>query len=51
MGRVAVFAEGMMFSSQVEAKTGKTYGLRSLGAEQNEQLLRNLIAWLASADE
>lgn len=50
-GRVAVFAEGMMFSSQIDAKTGKTYGLRSLGAEQNEQLLRNLIAWLASADE
>jgi hypothetical protein len=46
-GRVAVFAEGMMFSSQIEAKTGKKYGLQSKGAEQNEQFLLNVIHWLS----
>lgn len=48
-GRVAVFAEGMMFSSQVDTKTGKTFGLASKGAEQNEAFLLNTMAWLAGA--
>ncbi|WDE10396.1 DUF4350 domain-containing protein [Thalassomonas haliotis] len=48
-GRVAVFAEGMMFSSQLDAKTGKTLGLASKGAEQNEIFLLNVMGWLAGA--
>ncbi|MEP2653761.1 MAG: DUF4350 domain-containing protein [Paraglaciecola sp.] len=46
-GRVAVFAEGMMFSSQVTVSTGKKYGLVSDGAEQNEQFLLNIMHWLS----
>ena len=46
-GRLAVFAEGMMFSSQLDAKTQKVYGMRSVGAEQNERFLLNLMLWLA----
>jgi hypothetical protein len=46
-GRVAVFAEGMMFSSQLTVKTGKKYGLLSKGAEQNEQFLLNVMHWLS----
>ncbi|MEP0354529.1 DUF4350 domain-containing protein [Paraglaciecola sp.] len=46
-GRVAVFAEGMMFSSQVTVSTGKKYGLVSVGAEQNEQFLLNIMHWLS----
>ncbi|TQF70041.1 DUF4350 domain-containing protein [Pseudoalteromonas luteoviolacea] len=46
-GRVAVFAEGMMFSSQLDANTGKTLGLASKGAEQNEAFLLNVMGWLA----
>jgi len=46
-GRVAVFAEGMMFSSQLDTKTGKKYGLTSKGAEQNERFLLNVMHWLS----
>ncbi|WP_125558193.1 DUF4350 domain-containing protein [Pseudoalteromonas rubra] len=49
-GRVAVFAEGMMFSSQVDSKTGKKYGLASAGAEHNEGFLLNVMSWLARAE-
>ena len=49
-GRLAVFSEGMMFSSQLDAKTGEKYGLRSSGAEQNEQFLLNVMHWLAGTD-
>lgn len=49
-GRVAVFAEGMMFSSQLDTTTGKTHGLRSAGAEQNEQFLLNVMHWLAGVE-
>jgi len=48
-GRIAVFAEGMMFSSQLDTKTGKTFGLASKGAEQNERFLLNVMYWLAGA--
>ncbi|WP_420934878.1 DUF4350 domain-containing protein [Alteromonas sp. A081] len=48
-GRIAVFAEGMMFSSQLDTKTGKTFGLASKGAEQNEEFLLNVVGWLAGA--
>lgn len=46
-GRVAVFSEGMMFSSQVEVKTGDKFGLTSPGADQNELFLLNVMAWLS----
>jgi len=46
-GRVAVFAEGMMFSSQLDTKTGKKYGLTSMGGEQNEMFLLNVMHWLS----
>ncbi|QJR80350.1 DUF4350 domain-containing protein [Alteromonas pelagimontana] len=46
-GRIAVFAEGMMFSSQLDTKTGKRYGLSSNGAEQNEAFLLNVMHWLS----
>lgn len=45
-GRVAIFAEGMMFSSQYDAQTNKKYGLRSPGAEHNEYFLLNVMHWL-----
>jgi len=48
-GRVAVFSEGMMFSSQLIVSTGKKYGLVSDGAEQNEQFLLNVMHWLSKA--
>lgn len=46
-GRIAVFAEGMMFSSQLDHATGKTLGLSSVGAEQNEAFLLNVMHWLS----
>jgi len=46
-GRVAVFSEGMTFSSQITVSTGKKYGLVSDGAEQNEQFLLNVMHWLS----
>lgn len=49
-GRVAVFAEGMMFSSQLMTKTGKKLGLRAIGAEQNEEFLLNIMHWLADTE-
>lgn len=49
-GRIAVFAEGMMFSSQVDTKSGKKYGFTSPGAEQNEQFLLNTMHWLVRGE-
>jgi hypothetical protein len=46
-GRVAVFSEGMAFSSQLIVSTGKKHGLVSGGAEQNEQFLLNVMHWLS----
>jgi len=46
-GRVAIFAEAMMFTSQFIVSTGKKRGLRSSGAEQNEQFLLNVMHWLS----
>ena len=50
-GRVAVFSEGMMFSSQLIKNTGKKHGLRSPGAEQNEAFLLNIMHWLANSSK
>ena len=44
-GRVAIFAEGMMFSSQRNIKTNKVHGLRSCSAEQNARFLLNVMSW------
>jgi hypothetical protein len=41
-GRVAVFGEASMFTSQIDIRTGKVGGFGGLvadGAEQNEQFL------------
>jgi hypothetical protein len=46
-GRVAVFADGMMFSSQLVVSTGTKWGLLSVDAEQNEQFLLNVMHWLS----
>lgn len=46
-GRVAIFSEGMAFSSQLIVSTGKKQGLVSIGAEQNEQFLLNVMHWLS----
>lgn len=46
-GRVAVFAEGMMFSSQLDTKAGAKFGFTSAGAEQNERFLLNVMHWLS----
>jgi hypothetical protein len=46
-GRVAVFSEASMFTSQVHTPTGNKLGLVSNGAEQNEQFLLNVMHWLS----
>ena len=46
-GRVAVFSEAMMFTSQVHIPTGEKHGLVSKGAEQNERFLLNVMHWLS----
>lgn len=46
-GRLAVFSEAMMFTSQVHVPTNKKYGLVSEGADQNEQFLLNVMHWLS----
>ncbi|CAH9049971.1 hypothetical protein PSECIP111951_00090 [Pseudoalteromonas holothuriae] len=48
-GRVAVFAEASMFTSQVYVPTGKKLGLVSKSAEQNERFLLNVMYWLSRA--
>lgn len=45
-GRVAVFSEAMMFTSQIYIPTGEKHGLVSEGARQNEQFLLNVMHWL-----
>ncbi len=46
-GRIAVFAETAMFTSQLILSSGETLGLTSAGAEQNEQFLLNVMHWLS----
>jgi hypothetical protein len=45
-GRLAVFGEAAMFSSQLKGKDKIPFGLRSPDADQNLTFLRNLISWL-----
>lgn len=44
-GRVVVFGEAGMFSAQVSVR-GSKMGMSAEGAEQNQQLLLNVIHWL-----
>ena len=46
-GRIAVFGEAAMFTSQTDGKTNTASGLVSKGAEQNEQFLLNIMHWLS----
>lgn len=45
-GRVAVFGEAAMFSSQLKGPDKIPFGLRSPDADQNLAFLRNIIDWL-----
>lgn len=45
-GRVAVFGEASMFTAQFSEKSQSLDGLRTKGAEQNEQFLINVMHWL-----
>lgn len=47
-GRVAVFGEAAMFTSQVYVPTGEVLGLTSKGAEQNERFLLSVMLWLSN---
>ena len=46
-GRVTVFSEAMMFTSQLYVPTGEKMGLVSRGAEDNEQFLLNIMHCLS----
>jgi hypothetical protein len=48
-GRIAVFGEAAMFSSQVMGKSSPPFrfGFTAKGAEQNKQFILNLMQWLA----
>ncbi len=48
-GRVAVFAEGAMFTAQRTAR-GRAIGLNVPAARQNRQLLLNVLHWLVHSD-
>jgi hypothetical protein len=48
-GRIAVFGEAAMFSSQIIGKSNPPFrfGFTAKGAEQNKQFILNLMQWLA----
>lgn len=46
-GRIAVFSEAMMFTSQLIVSSNEKRGLVSVGAEQNERFLLNVMHWLS----
>jgi hypothetical protein len=46
-GRVAVFGEAAMFTAQWAGQGTGWFGLRSSGAEQNQQFLLNVAHWLS----
>ena len=48
-GRVAVFGEAAMFSAQVAGPKQQPMGMNAPGAEQNHQLLLNVMHWLTRA--
>lgn len=47
-GRIAVFGEAAMFTAQI-SRNGTPMGMNAPGAEENQQLLLNIIHWLARA--
>jgi hypothetical protein len=48
-GRVAVFGEAAMFSAQLAGPKQEPMGMNAPGAEQNHQLLLNVMHWLSRA--
>jgi hypothetical protein len=48
-GRVAIFGEAAMFSAQVAGPKQVPMGMNAPGAEQNHQLLLNVMHWLTRA--
>jgi hypothetical protein len=48
-GRVAVFGEAAMFSAQLAGPERQPMGMNAPGAEQNHQLLLNVMHWLSRA--
>ncbi len=48
-GRVAVFGEAAMFSAQLAGPKQRPMGMNAPGAEQNHQLLLNVMHWLSRA--
>jgi hypothetical protein len=48
-GRVAVFGEAAMFSAQLAGAKQRPMGMNAPGAEQNHQLLLNVMHWLSRA--
>ena len=46
-GRVAAFGEAAMFTAQWAGPDNGWFGLRSPGAEQNQQFLLNVAHWLS----
>ena len=48
-GRVAVFGEAAMFTTQYSARRNKAIGLHGDSAKQNEQFLLNVMRWLSHA--
>ncbi len=47
-GRVAVFGEAAMFTTQLAGPQKVKVGMNTLGAEQNAELLRNVMRWLSN---
>jgi hypothetical protein len=50
-GRVAIFGEAAMFSAQLAGPNRIPVGMNAPGAEQNYQLLLNLMRWLARTED
>jgi len=50
-GRAAFFGEAAMFSAQVAGPNRRPMGMNAPGAEQNFQLVLNLMHWLAERTE
>ena len=46
-GRVAVFGEAAMFTAQYVPQNDVWFGMKSPGAEQNQQFLLNVMHWLS----
>jgi hypothetical protein len=49
-GRVAVFGEAGMFTAQLAGPKQRPMGMNAPGAEQNYQLLLNVMRWLSRAE-